>query len=163
MSDDAAFLRAIADAPTDDAPRPVYADWLEEKEDSRAEFLRLEVSLRQPTTDRAVYRALCKREQALVRRLDSVWVQRVCRYTTPPSCRDIARLVPELAPLARTTIRLHPRRLVGELEAGASKVGLIGELKLCGVASHWELSPQQIAQIGSRLERAFEEALRSKS
>ncbi|HZY90594.1 MAG TPA: TIGR02996 domain-containing protein [Gemmataceae bacterium] len=123
MSDDAAFLRAIADAPTDDAPRLVYADWLEERGDPRAEFLRLEVSLRQPTTDRAVYRTLCQREQALVRRLDPAWAQRVRRYTTPPPCRDIARLVPELAPLARTTIRLHPHRLVGELEAAASKVG----------------------------------------
>jgi uncharacterized protein (TIGR02996 family) len=37
------FLRAIADAPEDDVPRLVYADWLEERgDDTRADCLRLE-------------------------------------------------------------------------------------------------------------------------
>ena len=34
------LLRAIADDPTDEAAYQVYADWLEERSDSRAEFLR---------------------------------------------------------------------------------------------------------------------------
>jgi uncharacterized protein (TIGR02996 family) len=37
---DEAFLRAILAAPEDDAPRLVYADWLEERGDVRAELLR---------------------------------------------------------------------------------------------------------------------------
>ena len=42
MGDDDAFLRAIADAPGDDAPRLVYADWLDEHgQPDRAEYLRL--------------------------------------------------------------------------------------------------------------------------
>lgn len=41
-----AFLRAIADAPEDDAPRLVFADWLEERGDSeRAEFIRLQCAV----------------------------------------------------------------------------------------------------------------------
>jgi serine/threonine-protein kinase len=40
-SDEDAFLQAIAAAPEDDAPRLVYADWLEERGDPRAEYLRL--------------------------------------------------------------------------------------------------------------------------
>jgi len=40
------FLRAIAEAPDDDAPRLVFADWLDENaEPDRAEFIRLHVQL----------------------------------------------------------------------------------------------------------------------
>jgi uncharacterized protein (TIGR02996 family) len=40
------FLRAICDAPDDDAPRLIYADWLDENGDSeRAEFIRLQVRI----------------------------------------------------------------------------------------------------------------------
>jgi uncharacterized protein (TIGR02996 family) len=44
MSDEAAFLRSIQDSPADDAPRLVYADWLDERGDTasaaKAAFLR---------------------------------------------------------------------------------------------------------------------------
>ena len=41
---DAAFLRTILAAPDDDAPRLIYADWLDEQgESDRAEFIRLQV------------------------------------------------------------------------------------------------------------------------
>ena len=33
MTDDEAFIRAIVDAPGDDAPRLIYADWLDERGD----------------------------------------------------------------------------------------------------------------------------------
>jgi uncharacterized protein (TIGR02996 family) len=41
---DRAFLAAILDAPDDDAPRLIYADWLDEQgESDRAEFIRLQI------------------------------------------------------------------------------------------------------------------------
>lgn len=43
--DDAAFLAALHDHPEDDATRLVYADWLEERGDPRAEYLRLGVAI----------------------------------------------------------------------------------------------------------------------
>src|SRR5262249_22944336 len=39
MSGEEGFLRAIADNPAEDGPRLVYADWLEERGDRRAEIL----------------------------------------------------------------------------------------------------------------------------
>jgi uncharacterized protein (TIGR02996 family) len=46
MTEDEAFLRAILDAPDDDAPRLMYADWLDEHGDPRrAEFIRLQCRL----------------------------------------------------------------------------------------------------------------------
>ena len=41
MNDDAAFLNRIQDTPHDHVSRLVYADWLDEQSDPRAEFLRL--------------------------------------------------------------------------------------------------------------------------
>jgi uncharacterized protein (TIGR02996 family) len=43
VDDHKAFIRAILSDPSDDTARLVYADWLDEHEDPRGEFLRLEV------------------------------------------------------------------------------------------------------------------------
>jgi uncharacterized protein (TIGR02996 family) len=40
-----AFLQAIREDPDDDAPRLVYADWLEERGDPRAELIRIQLEL----------------------------------------------------------------------------------------------------------------------
>lgn len=46
MSDREALIRAVYAAPDDDAPRLIYADWLDEHDDpARAEFIRLQVEL----------------------------------------------------------------------------------------------------------------------
>src|SRR5262245_6472059 len=39
------FLRAITESPADDAPRLVYADWLEERGDPRGTFIRVQCAL----------------------------------------------------------------------------------------------------------------------
>lgn len=50
MSDESAFLAAIATNTEDDTARLVYADWLQERNDPRAEYLRLEVRRYRMTT-----------------------------------------------------------------------------------------------------------------
>jgi uncharacterized protein (TIGR02996 family) len=71
MSEEAAFQRAIADAAEDDAPRLVYADWLDERgEAARAEYLRL--GRRGRITD-----AGWERLAALSARLDPSWLRTV--------------------------------------------------------------------------------------
>ena len=45
-AEEASFLRAIATDPADFAPRLIYADWLDEREDPRASLVRLNESLR---------------------------------------------------------------------------------------------------------------------
>ncbi len=42
-------------------------------------------------------------------------------YHTPKPLVDIAKLIPQFAPLAKTTVRLHPRK--GEVPVDASKIG----------------------------------------
>jgi uncharacterized protein (TIGR02996 family) len=49
VSDEEALLRAIWAEPDDDAPRLVYAEWLEENGQSeRAEFIRVQCVLAHP-------------------------------------------------------------------------------------------------------------------
>jgi uncharacterized protein (TIGR02996 family) len=43
--DDIAFQRAILASPSDTTLKLVYADWLQERDDPRAEFVRLQVQL----------------------------------------------------------------------------------------------------------------------
>src|SRR5439155_16650690 len=45
MTHDEAFLQAVLDAPDDDAPRLMYADWLTERGDPLGEFIRLQIEL----------------------------------------------------------------------------------------------------------------------
>jgi uncharacterized protein (TIGR02996 family) len=123
MDNDEAFLRAIAEDPADDALRLKYAAWLDERADSRADFLRVQSAYGKQPPNKSTCRELCEREQLLVRQLDPSWIQRVRRFTTAAPCRDISRLVPDLIPFMRTTTRLHPHRAVGPLPVSASKIG----------------------------------------
>ena len=45
MSTEASLLQAIQDDPADVASRLVFADWLEERDDPRGEFLRVQTEL----------------------------------------------------------------------------------------------------------------------
>jgi uncharacterized protein (TIGR02996 family) len=45
MTSNEAFLQAILEDPDDDAPRLIYADWLEERSDPRSEFIRVQCQL----------------------------------------------------------------------------------------------------------------------
>ena len=74
MNDHDALLRAIQDAPDDDAPRLVHADWLEEHgQPQRAEFIRLQCELSQLAEDDPRAAALHKRESALYAEHGAGW------------------------------------------------------------------------------------------
>lgn len=74
MTGTLSFLRAIADNPGDDACRLVFADWLEERGDWRAEFVRLDCVLRALPADRSRPAALESRWQELRTRLSPSWL-----------------------------------------------------------------------------------------
>ncbi len=69
-----AFVAAVLADPADDAPRLVYADWLEERGDPRAEFLRVEWELLKLPPGDARVPALRTRLEELHRGLDPDWV-----------------------------------------------------------------------------------------
>jgi uncharacterized protein (TIGR02996 family) len=87
MTHEEAFLEAIGEAPEDDAPRLIYADWLEEGapaqrggESERAEFIRVQCELARQNEEAPGWQALKEREQALLARHRADWLRPVDRY-----------------------------------------------------------------------------------
>jgi len=76
MSDADALLRAILAAPDDDAPRLVYADWLEEHGDgARATFIRAHVELARLPADDPSRAALVQTERTLLNANRKAWTE----------------------------------------------------------------------------------------
>ena len=65
MTHDEGFLQAILEAPEDDTPRLIYADWLEDQGDPRGEFIRLQAQLARMSEDDPRRPALEERERRL--------------------------------------------------------------------------------------------------
>ena len=91
-SDGDALFRAVCEHPTDDLPRLVYADWLEENgRAGRAEFIRLQCELaRLPTEDPAAA-PLLARQDALLRANRTAWQEELpvarAPSVSPRKCR----------------------------------------------------------------------------
>lgn len=78
-----AFLKAIIENPTDDAPRLIYADWLEERGDAeQAEFIRLQCA-------RRVWHIPHLREMELLDRHWQTWAQPILHILPRLSKEDI--------------------------------------------------------------------------
>lgn len=76
MTMDDAFLRSIIEAPEDDTPRLIYADWLEDQHDpARAEFIRAQCSLATMSAHDPSRPALREREQALLGEYGWAWAE----------------------------------------------------------------------------------------
>jgi uncharacterized protein (TIGR02996 family) len=76
MPDDGAFLRAIIENPDDDAPRLIYADWLEEQgRPDRAEFIRVQVALARLAENDPRRTELEARERGLLAAHEADWVR----------------------------------------------------------------------------------------
>ena len=119
--DDADFLRAIRTDIHADAPRLIYADWLDDHGDVRADYLRLQVRLKGEWSYTNPCPEIYARLAELRESIDADWLAAVRRCTTPPPLVDVEAAIPELRGKAKTAVRLHPRR--GEAAIDASKIG----------------------------------------
>jgi uncharacterized protein (TIGR02996 family) len=86
MTEEAAFLASIQATPTDNTPRLIYADWLEERGDRRGEFLRVECALVAPPAGEPHDAQFRARYLALWLSADPEWLRTVDRLS--------ARLLP---------------------------------------------------------------------
>ncbi|MGE3805236.1 MAG: TIGR02996 domain-containing protein [Gemmataceae bacterium] len=69
------FYRAVLEAPEDDVPRLVFADWLDEHgETDRADFIRVQIELQQLDETAPRHRELKKRERSLIRKYKHDWL-----------------------------------------------------------------------------------------
>ncbi len=77
MDEEEPFLRALLADPYDRVTRQVYADWLDDRADPRAEFLRLHARLAEVRTGRPERPGLRQRLSELRALLPSWWLARV--------------------------------------------------------------------------------------
>lgn len=95
MYNHAQFLQAILDQPEEDAPRLVYADWLEEQGDPRGEFIRIQCQLDALTEVDPDFRELYAREQQLLRKHKEAWLGPIADWTVSAKlyrgfCQNVA-------------------------------------------------------------------------
>jgi uncharacterized protein (TIGR02996 family) len=75
MNDEAAFLARIRDTPDDVAPRLVYADWLDERDDPRGELIRVVEEMRTLAPYSDAYWTLKPRRKALREGVADDWLE----------------------------------------------------------------------------------------
>src|SRR5437764_549926 len=75
MSDRLGLLQAILEAPDDDAPRLVYADWLEDHGDPEwAEFIRAQIAYARLDEQGPLWFDLLQKAGAIEQRREAEWV-----------------------------------------------------------------------------------------
>src|SRR6266545_1100196 len=132
---DGDFLTALRASPNDDVTRLVYADWLQEQEDPRAEFLRLEVRLASgnlASDERAV---LMNRHAELGRHLEPGWL-----------------LATNRVPFVRCRLSKSPGSASSFHAASIRGSPLGGKLELANCASRvlviaWDANPLQYLRV----------------
>jgi uncharacterized protein (TIGR02996 family) len=72
--DESIFLQAILDEPEDDGLRLIFADWLDERGDPRAEFIRVQCELAKMSPKHPQRRQLQERERALLYKYERTWL-----------------------------------------------------------------------------------------
>jgi uncharacterized protein (TIGR02996 family) len=82
MMHDDAFLQIILENPDDDAPRLIYADWLEERGDPRGEFIRVQCELARLPQRHPGRAALEAREAQLLAEHENAWLQALRPWVT---------------------------------------------------------------------------------
>jgi uncharacterized protein (TIGR02996 family) len=105
-SDRAALLAAIREAPDDDRPRLLYANWLEENgQPERAAFIRLQLQRGTLSGNDPRHDDLARRETALLRRYGGSWRRGVPRWASRQAYRRgvLTHVETTLARFARDT------------------------------------------------------------
>jgi uncharacterized protein (TIGR02996 family) len=87
MADEATFLAGLLADPDDDELRSVFADWLEEQSDLRAELVRVVIALRR-ATDPADVTTLLARLQQLRESVSPNWLAAVDRMLDEDLVRE---------------------------------------------------------------------------
>ncbi len=74
MNEEAAFMKAILAEPDDDAPRLIFADWLEERGDPRAGFIRVQCELARLDAADPRRSSLLAQERGMLDRHGTEWL-----------------------------------------------------------------------------------------
>src|SRR5690242_1892736 len=115
MPTEEAFIQAIVADPEDDAPRLIYADWLDEQgESERAEFIRVQIALARMDEDDGRRPDLEVREQELLARHREAWQRQFAPFGINA---DIARGLPDQLTLSASTFLAEAHRSLARVAA----------------------------------------------
>jgi uncharacterized protein (TIGR02996 family) len=134
--DDEGFLQAIAAAPNDDAPRLVYADWLDERGDDRGNYLRVIMLVVERVRSGITWEDLSQTFEIACDRAPTDWQTQV----GPWFAVTIDTIKPEKKIAATKTIRACTPRGLSEAKAVVDEVLAKGSSV---VAKHLTLSKAQ--------------------
>lgn len=131
MPNEDAFLRSIAEMPEDDAPRLVYADWLEERGDPRGEFIRLKAEIARAAPHSEQYWVLRARLKSLSQLIDPGWAtvmgyqprHRPLFAKLPEHRQDRWRLVEEFIDVWHRPLESGDGYSETEIEAAEDRLG----------------------------------------
>ena len=144
-AEERAFLQRILANPDADGPRLIFADWLDEQNDPRGEFIRLQCALASLPGDDPRYEQLLTREQILRDENEGQWTQSIRSLVTGWEFRRgmieaISLDSRQFLDHAPELFQRAPIRRVRLLEGGSSfaevmqspLMSRIRELDLCG-------------------------------
>jgi uncharacterized protein (TIGR02996 family) len=132
MGHDDAFLEDIREHPDDDAPRLVYADWLDEHgQPDRAEFIRLQYRRERLSRTNPQRHALLRRERELLRAYGAQWLGPLCEVA-PVKRWQFRRGFPDRLDLTRATYAVAPGPSLAQALAASPHLATVRELDLHG-------------------------------
>lgn len=98
MAADADFIETIRERPDDDVPRLIYADWLDEHDDPKGEFIRVQIQLAGMAKDDPARWDLELRQHRLLHRHGWEWIYKPFdphpHYFRPNFVRGFVETVP---------------------------------------------------------------------
>ncbi len=165
MTQDRAILQAILDAPEDDAPRLVYADWLEERgapgDAERAEFIRLQLAMALLRRGEPKWMDLRRREYALWLAHRQGWVSdlpKLARWECRPEFERgfvemLSCTVSQFLKVAAGTVRATPLRRLRLTCMAREQAARLADLVRCphlARITDLELSHLRISHRGAR-------------
>jgi uncharacterized protein (TIGR02996 family) len=133
MNQEEALLRDILENPDDDAPRLLYADWLDVRGNPRGEFIRVQCDLARMQNDDPRRARVVRREKALLRKHKKGWLEPLRGFAKWPVTfrrgfvEDIKCSLKQFLDWAEWLFRLTAVRHVW-LNKGGSHVQALAEL-----------------------------------
>jgi uncharacterized protein (TIGR02996 family) len=145
MSDEEAFLAAIKAEPTDRTLRLVYADWLEERGDSRAEYLRLEARAAGLTPSHDDSPAVRRRMVELRAHLPPAWLSLLGSYRSSGSSDPDPWRAEEVAGALGRQVRYIDEQGYERDMVAAATSGATGTMAYVESRSRWSGNVQDIS------------------
>ncbi len=118
MTDRTSFLRKIAESPTDDTARLVFADWLDEQDDPRGEFIRVQMEIARTPINSAKIPSLLQRQAQLLSEHRNEWTETDRPFLNNLANSNHVRFVKGIAEFSRA----EPPQIAAKLRAAQERI-----------------------------------------